>query len=82
MTKTPGERIRPHGIYIHCSFHDLQASNHLTMSPNPIEFLAVELYKILSAGVDECWIVNSGSVKPHLHTLDLLREMHGEIWLK
>ena len=65
----------PHGIYYHCSFHDLQASNHLTMSPNSMEFLASELENVLAAKTRECWIVNSGSVKPHIHSLDLLREM-------
>ena len=66
----------PHGIYYHCSFHDLQASNHLTMSPNPAEFLAAELGKALDARADEYWIINCGSVKPHVHTLDLA----GELW--
>jgi len=64
-----------HGIYYHCSFHDLQASNHLTMSPNSMEFLKAELKKSLDAGAGECWIINCGSVKPHVHSLDLLREM-------
>ena len=65
----------PHGIYYHCSFHDLQASNHLTMSPNAMEFMEEELEKVLTADARECWIVNSGSVKPHVHSLDLLREI-------
>lgn len=65
----------PHGIYYHCSFHDLQASNHLTLSPNSMDFLAAELEKVLAANAGECWIVNSGSVKPHVHSLDLLREI-------
>jgi hypothetical protein len=68
----------PHGIYYHCSFHDLQASNHLTMSPNSMDFIAAELEKVLAANAGECWIVNSGSVKPHVHSLDLLRE----VWRK
>jgi hypothetical protein len=62
----------PHGIYYHCSFHDLQASNHLTMSPNRAEFLAAELEKSLAAGAGEYWIINCGSVKPHVHTLALV----------
>ncbi len=64
-----------HGIYYHCSFHDLQASNHLTMSPNTAEFMTAELDMALAAGADECWIVNCGSVKPHVHSLDLLRAL-------
>ncbi|GHV81823.1 hypothetical protein AGMMS49991_03810 [Spirochaetia bacterium] len=66
----------PHGIYYHCSFHDLQASNHLTMFPNPAELLVSELGKALEADAGEYWIINSGSVKPHVHVLDLA----GEIW--
>ncbi|MDR2051954.1 MAG: glycosyl hydrolase 115 family protein [Treponema sp.] len=69
------EDTGPHGIYYHCSFHDLQASNHLTMSPNPADFLAVELEKSLAAGAGEYWIINSGSVKPHVHTLALVSEL-------
>ncbi|MDR1587620.1 MAG: glycosyl hydrolase 115 family protein [Treponema sp.] len=69
------EDTGPHGIYYHCSFHDLQASNHLTMSPNPAEFLAAELEKSLDAGAGEYWIINSGSVKPHVHTLALVSEL-------
>jgi hypothetical protein len=73
----PGvEDSGPHGIYYHCSFHDLQASNHLTMSPNSAEFLAMELEKSLAAGAGEYWIINCGSVKPHTHTLSLA----GELW--
>jgi hypothetical protein len=65
----------PHGIYYHCSFHDLQASNHLTMSPNRAEFLAAELEKSLDARAGEYWIINCGSVKPHVHTLALVSEL-------
>jgi hypothetical protein len=66
----------PHGIYFHCSFHDLQSSNHLTMSPNSADFLAAELEKALRAKAENYWIINCGSVKPHVHMLDLI----GEIW--
>jgi hypothetical protein len=65
----------PHGIYYHCSFHDLQASNHITMSPNSTEFLASELVKSLEAGAGDYWIINSGPVKPHLFTLDLVAKI-------
>jgi hypothetical protein len=40
-----------------------------------MDFLAAELEKVLAANAGECWIVNSGSVKPHVHSLDLLREI-------
>jgi hypothetical protein len=70
-----GDDRGPHGIYYHCSFHDLQASNHLTMSPNTTEFLAAELEKSLEAGAGAYWIINCGSVKPHVHALDFVKEM-------
>jgi hypothetical protein len=71
----------PHGIYYHCSFYDLQASNHLTMSPNKSEFLAAELGKALKAEANAYWIINCGSLKPHIHTLDLISRLwqQGEI---
>jgi hypothetical protein len=40
-----------------------------------MDFLAAELEKVLAANAGECWIVNSGSIKPHVHSLDLLREI-------
>lgn len=65
----------PHGMYYHVSFHDLQASNHLTMSPNSLDFLAKELEAAVSAGADDYWIVNCGSVKPHLCQLSMVRDL-------
>jgi hypothetical protein len=65
----------PQGIYYHCSFHDLQASNHLTMPANSAEFLAAELEKSLNARAGEYWIINCGSVKPHVHALALVSEL-------
>ena len=66
----------PHGIYYHCSFHDLQASNHLTMSPVPYGIMAAKLNAAFEAGADELLIVNCGSVKPHAYPLQLM----GELW--
>jgi hypothetical protein len=65
----------PHGVYFHCSFHDLQASNHLTMSPNSGEFLVSELRRAFRANARELLIVNCGSVKPHLPMLHLMSVM-------
>jgi hypothetical protein len=64
-----------HGIYYHCSFYDLQASNHLTMSPNTPEFMSGELGRALEAGASDYWIINCGSLKPHIYTLDLIRTL-------
>lgn len=71
---TPNE-TKPHGIYYHCSFHDLQASNHITMSPNSAEFLQNELEHAFECGADEYLIVNCGSLKPHIYTLDLISKI-------
>lgn len=61
------------GIYFHASFYDLQASNHITMSPNPPELLNAELDSCLERSMDQYWIINCGNVKPHAYILDLIR---------
>ncbi|MBQ7916593.1 MAG: glycosyl hydrolase 115 family protein [Firmicutes bacterium] len=63
------------GMYYHASFHDLQASNHLTMSPNSAEFLARELETCFENDGDDYLIINCGSVKPHIYTLDLMAKL-------
>ena len=40
------------GVYDHVSFYDLQAANHLTMSPNDPRMLAGELQKALACGAN------------------------------
>lgn len=67
-----------HGLYYHVSFYDLQAANHLTMSPNSVEFINNELQEAFSRGVDDYLIVNSSNIKPHVYQLDVIRE----IWSK
>lgn len=61
----------PQGIYYHVSFYDLQASNHITMSPNSAQMLARSLQGAMDAGANDYLIINCGSVKPHPYTLDL-----------
>jgi hypothetical protein len=46
------------------------------MSPNAAGFLAAELRKALDAGAGGYWLINCGSVKPHVHMLT----MAGEMW--
>lgn len=65
----------PHGLYYHIAFHDLQASNHLTMSPNTPEFINIELKKALASGADYYLILNCGSIKPHIYFLDYVAKM-------
>lgn len=61
-----------HGLYYHASFYDLQAASHMTMLPNPPEFVRRELKEAMSLGVKDYWIINSSNVKPHVYTLDLI----------
>ncbi|WP_342414839.1 glycosyl hydrolase 115 family protein [Paenibacillus sp. FSL R10-2782] len=59
------------GVYYHVTFHDLQASNHLTQFPSSAELIVDELTAAFAAGADEYLLVNSGNILPHLYTLDL-----------
>lgn len=64
-----------HGIYYHASFYDLQAANHITMLPNPPEFVADTLQTVLERNVRDYWIVNCSNVKPHVFTLGLIAQI-------
>jgi|GEM_PF-48878 len=64
-----------HGVYYHVTFHDLQASNHLTLFPAPSAMIASELQAAFDAGASEYALVNSGNIRPHLYTLDLVAEL-------
>lgn len=67
----PGD-AGPHGIYYHVSFYDLQAGNHITMLPNPPEFVTDTLNTVLERGVSDYWIINCSNIKPHVFTLWLI----------
>lgn len=67
-----------HGIYYHVTFHDLQASNHLTLYPGSADYLKQEVEKAFNNGATEYLLVNSGNIRPHVYTLDLLRELWQE----
>ncbi|HZG86284.1 glycosyl hydrolase 115 family protein [Paenibacillus sp.] len=64
-----------HGVYYHVTFHDLQASNHLTLFPSPAGLIARELEDAFRAGAFSYLLVNSGNIRPHVYTLDLVREL-------
>lgn len=64
-----------HGIYYHASFYDLQAANHMTMLPNPPEFVENELKNVLQHGANDFWIINCSNVKPHVFYLNFLAEL-------
>ena len=65
----------PNGLYYHVSFHDLQASNHLTMLPNGPKLITSELKNAFRAGANSYLIVNCGSLKPHIYLLDLVSRL-------
>ncbi|MEH7254937.1 glycosyl hydrolase 115 family protein [Neobacillus niacini] len=64
-----------HGIYYHITFHDLQASNHLTMFPSPPELIKVEVEKAFEAGATSYLLLNSGNIRMHLYPLDIVSEL-------
>ncbi|MDQ0875234.1 hypothetical protein QFZ77_003893 [Paenibacillus sp. V4I3] len=64
-----------HGIYYHVTFHDLQASNHLTMFPGSASFIKEEVEQAIKAGANEYVLLNCGNIRPHVYMLDLIREL-------
>ncbi|MFD0671118.1 glycosyl hydrolase 115 family protein [Cohnella sp. GCM10027633] len=64
-----------HGVYYHVTFHDLQASNHMTLFPLPTSFIQQELGDAFHSGAFSYLLVNSGNVRPHVYTLDFIREL-------
>lgn len=65
----------PHGLYYHATFHDLQASSHLTLLSNPPEMVNDELDKAFIAGADTFLLVNSGNIRMHVYMLDAIRKI-------
>lgn len=63
------------GIYYHVSFYDLQAANHITLLPNPPEFVKSELLRALERGCGDYWLINCSNVKPHIYYLDLIAKI-------
>ncbi|GBG11773.1 hypothetical protein PAT3040_06620 [Paenibacillus agaridevorans] len=64
-----------HGVYYHITFHDLQASNHLTLFPGSAAFLKQEMESAFAARASEYVLVNSGNIRPHIYSLDIMREL-------
>jgi hypothetical protein len=64
-----------HGLYYHVTFHDLQASNHLTMYPGPASFLKQEIEAAFEVGAYDYLLVNCGNIRPHVYQLDVMREL-------
>lgn len=70
-----------HGLYYHVTFHDLQASNHLTLLGNPPELVNDELDRAFNAGANEYLLLNCGNIRPHIYMLDLVSKKwaNGEV---
>lgn len=66
------------GIYFHAGFYDLQAANHITQLQIPPVMIASELNQVIANGADDYWIINCGSIKPHMYILDLIRQVWTE----
>lgn len=64
-----------HGLYYHITFHDLQASSHLTLLGNPPEMVNDELTKAFKAGADKYLLLNCGNIRPHIYMLDLVAKL-------
>lgn len=76
ITSLPGPQDKgKHGVYYHVTFHDLQASNHLAMFPSPASFIRDELEGAFKAGAKDYLLVNSGNIRPHIYTLDLVSKL-------
>jgi hypothetical protein len=62
----PSERKMMHGMYYHVSFYDLQAANHITMTPVSLDLLGRELTAAREAGIDDLIVVNVSNIRPHV----------------
>jgi hypothetical protein len=69
------EDAGPHGLYYHIAFHDLQASNHLTMFPNPHSLIRDELVRAFGRGAKGYLLVNSANIRHQAFALDLAAEL-------
>lgn len=63
------------GLYYHVTFHDLQASNHLTMYPSSASLIADELQQAFDARATDYLLLNSGNILQHIYMLDLVKEL-------
>lgn len=70
-----GKSFGRQGIYYHITFHDLQASNHLTMFPNEPDLIKEELKEVFRQGGDDYVLLNSGNIRMHTYPLDMVSEL-------
>lgn len=62
------------GIYYHVAFHDLQASNFLTLLQIDPHYVANQLTEVRKAGMDDLVMCNTGSIKPHIFYIWLVAQ--------
>jgi len=63
-----------HGVYYHVNFHDLQASNHLTMLVPP-RLIVNQFAELAAKKVKTCMILNVGNIRPHVYEIELLSKI-------
>ncbi len=68
------EKWPRHGVYYHINFHDLQASNQLTMLVPP-ELVVGEFTKLAAKNVNQCMILNVGNIRPHVFEIELVSKL-------
>lgn len=54
--------------------YNLQATNHVTMFPESIDFVNEELNATLEAGKNWFWAVQGSNLRPHIYFLDAVRK--------
>ena len=70
ISSMPKEPTEHGGIYYHVSFYDLQAANHITMLPNPVDFVNSELDMVNKMNMTDFWVINCSNIRPHAYFLD------------
>lgn len=60
------------GVYYHITFHDLQASNHLTMFPNHPDLIQEAFKDIFANNGKDYLLLNVGNIKMHSYFIDLV----------
>lgn len=64
-----------HGLYYHITFHDLQASNHLTMFQNSPLLIKNNLENAFSKNANMFLLLNCGNIRQHIYPLDIVNNL-------
>jgi hypothetical protein len=67
----PRDTHSKHGVYYHINFHDLQASNQVTMLVNP-ELIREQFDLCHKRGIHEYMILNVGNIRPHIFDIEFV----------